>query len=140
MSKQTVWQSLRRGLHRTCPHCGEGPVLTGWMTIRDRCPRCGWVYERSAGDTWAFWIIGDRIPIAIAIAAVYFGVGPRSWVEGAFLIGVVAAVLIATIPQRIGLVVALDYLSRRYWPDPHDAVPPLETTTSDADHSHEHAA
>jgi uncharacterized protein (DUF983 family) len=87
------------------------------MTVRPRCSQCGLVYERSAGDTWAFWIITDRIPIAIAIAAVYFGVGPRSWVQGALVIAAVAAALIATIPQRIGLVVALDYLARRLWPD-----------------------
>src|SRR5262245_61590790 len=140
MSKQTVWQSLKCGLHRRCPHCGEGPILTGWMTIRDRCPRCQWIYERNAGDTWAFWIIGDRIPIALAVVAVYFGVGPRSWVQGGLLIGVVAAVLIATIPQRIGLVVALDYLSRRAWPDPLDAVPLLASPTSEADRHQEHAA
>ena len=123
MADQMIWKSLKNGLHRRCPHCGAGALLDGWMTVRDRCPACGLVYERSAGDTWAFWIIGDRIPIAIAIAAVYFGVGPRSWGEGALAIGVVAAALIATIPQRVGLVVALDYLSRRWWPDPNDALP-----------------
>jgi uncharacterized protein (DUF983 family) len=95
------------------------------MTIRERCQECGLVYERSAGDTWAFWIIGDRIPIAIAIAAVYFGVGPHSWIQGASVIGVVTIGLIATIPQRLGLVIALDYLSRRIWPDPNDTLPPL---------------
>lgn len=123
MSDSLIWKSLKNGLHRRCPHCGAGALLDGWMTVRDRCPACGLVYERSAGDTWAFWIIGDRIPIAIAIAGVYFGVGPRSWVEGALAIGVVAAALIVTIPHRVGLVVALDYLSRRWWPDPNDALP-----------------
>jgi uncharacterized protein (DUF983 family) len=123
MSDQMIWKSLKNGLHRKCPHCGAGALLDGWMTVRDRCPACGLVYERSAGDTWAFWIIGDRIPIAIAVAAVYFGVGPRSWIEGALAIGAVATALIATIPHRVGLVVALDYLSRRWWPDPNDAMP-----------------
>jgi len=123
MSDPMIWKSLKNGLHRKCPHCGAGALLDGWMTVRDRCPACGLVYERSAGDTWAFWIIGDRIPIAIAIAAVYFGVGPRSWFEGFLAIGVVAMALIATIPHRVGLVVALDYLSRRWWPDSNDALP-----------------
>jgi uncharacterized protein (DUF983 family) len=123
MSGELLWKSLKRGIRRKCPHCGRGPLFSGWMTTRDRCPSCGLVYERSAGDTWAFWIIGDRIPIAIAIAAVYFGVGPRSWIEGAILIGAVVAMLVATIPQRMGLVIALDYLTRRWWPDPNDALP-----------------
>jgi uncharacterized protein (DUF983 family) len=123
------WTSVKNGLRRTCPNCGSGPLLDGWMTIRHHCPACGLVYERSAGDTWAFWIIGDRIPIAIAIAAVYFGFGPRSWIQGAVVIGAVAIVLIATIPQRLGLVTALDYLSRRRWPDPNDALPPPEPSS-----------
>lgn len=123
MSDGIFWKSVKRGFRRTCPHCGAGPLFDGWMTTRDQCPACGLVYERSAGDTWAFWIIGDRIPIAIAIAAVYFGVGPRSWIQGAMVIGAVLAVLVATIPQRMGLVIALDYLSRRWWPDPNDPLP-----------------
>jgi hypothetical protein len=31
--------------------------------------------------------------------------------------------MIATVPQRLGFVVALHYLSRRYWPDPDDPIP-----------------
>lgn len=120
----SAWQAIKNGLSRKCPHCGQGPLLDGWSTVRDRCPSCGLVYERSAGDTWAFWIIGDRIPIAVAIALVYFGLGPRSWWQGGAFIGACVIVLIATIPQRMGLVTALDYLSRRWWPDPDDVLPP----------------
>ena len=121
MSQGIVGKSLKNGLHRRCPRCGVGPLFDGWMTIRDRCPNCGLVYEPGAGDTWAFWIVADRIPIAIAIAAVYFGMGPRSWTQGALVIAAVAVVLVATIPHRIGLVTALDYLSRCWWPDEEKA-------------------
>jgi hypothetical protein len=78
------------------PEFGRGPLLTGWMTIRERCPECGLVYERSAGDTWAFWIIGDRIPIAIAIAAALRRSTPDTGSVGD---GVVTIGLIATISQ-----------------------------------------
>ena len=36
---------------------------------------CGLVYERNPGDTWAFTIIGDRLPIAAIIVLIYFGYG-----------------------------------------------------------------
>jgi uncharacterized protein (DUF983 family) len=98
------------------------------MTARDRCPVCGLVYQRNAGDTWAFWIVGDRIPVGVAIAIVYLGFGPRSWIQGAFFLGALVLLLIATIPQRMGVVIALHYLSRRYWPDPDDPIPPAGTT------------
>jgi hypothetical protein len=83
------------------------------------------VFERNPGDTWAFWLIGNRVPLFVAIAAVYLGVGPRSWEQGLIIIAAFAAALVATLPLRLGLVTALDYLSRRYWPDPADAIPPL---------------
>ena len=119
------WTALTNGLKRRCPHCGQGPLLDGWLTVRNRCPACGILYERSPGDAWAFWILGDRIPVFVGIAAVYFGVAPKSWHEGVLFIAAIAGVLVATIPQRLGVVTALDYLSRRYWPDPADAIPPL---------------
>lgn len=121
MSHGIFWASIKNGLRRRCPQCGVGPLFSGWMTLRDRCPHCGLVYEPGAGDTWAFWIVADRIPMAIAIAAVYFGFGPRSWIQGGLVIAGVAMVLIATIPQRIGVVTALDYVSRRWWPDEEQA-------------------
>ena len=116
-TRSSAWRALKYGLRRRCPNCGEGHLLEGWMTVRDRCPQCGLVYERNAGDTWAFWIVGDRIPLAIAIVGVYFGFGPKSWVYGSIFLAGFALVMIATIPQRLGLVLALDYLSRRWWPD-----------------------
>jgi uncharacterized protein (DUF983 family) len=115
-----TWVALKNGLRRRCPHCGQGRLLKGWMTVRRDCSHCGLIYEQHAGDTWAFWIVGDRIPLAIAIVGVYFGFGPKSWVYGSiFLVGF-ALVMIATIPQRLGFVLALDYLSRRWWPDCED--------------------
>ena len=41
--------------------------------------------------------------------------------SAALLIAAVTIVLVATIPQRIGLVTALDYLSRCWWPDEEKA-------------------
>jgi len=124
------WAALKNGFHRRCPHCGRGSVLKGWLEMRERCPVCGLAYEQHAGDTWGFWIIGDRIPVAIAIAAVYFGLRPHTWLQAALFLGLVARPLVATIPQRMGLVVALHYLTRRYWPDEDDFIPPLPRATS----------
>ncbi len=32
--------ALRRGWRRRCPSCGSGPMLRGYLTIRDQCPVC----------------------------------------------------------------------------------------------------
>ena len=54
--------ALRRGLRKRCPHCGEGRLFSGWSHL-ERCSICGLVFARNPGDTWAFTIIGDRLPI-----------------------------------------------------------------------------
>ena len=119
--------ALKRGLHKRCPHCGDGPLFAGWSRHLERCPICGLVYERNPGDTWAFTIIGDRLPIALVIILIYFGVIRSHRVAGLTMLAVVGAVLIWTAPNRWGIGIALHYLSRVYWPDPADPIPPLRT-------------
>ena len=64
-----IGTALRRGLHKRCPHCGRGPLFSGWTQL-DRCAACGLVFARNAGDTWAFTIIGDRLPVGAMIVLV----------------------------------------------------------------------
>jgi uncharacterized protein (DUF983 family) len=115
--------SLRRGWSKRCPHCGKGLLFSGWGHHLERCSYCGLVYERNPGDTWAFTIIGDRIPIGILIGLIYFGVVRRHF---AFGIGLIVAALIWvvwTAPNRWGVGIALHYLSRVYFPNPEDPIP-----------------
>ena len=115
----TVW----RGVRRRCPHCGRGPLFVRWITLHRRCADCGLVYLRNQGDIWFFWIVMDRIPILVGIAAIFFGFRITSWLNGIAFFLAVAGPLVATMPQRQGAAVALSYLSRVYFRDPSDALP-----------------
>ena len=110
-------------MRKRCPHCGEGPLFSGWSHL-ERCSNCGLVFERNPGDTWAFTVIGDRLPIAAIIALIYFGVVRSHPVPGLTMLGVLAVLLVWTAPNRWGAGIALHYLSRVYWPDPADPIPP----------------
>jgi uncharacterized protein (DUF983 family) len=121
-----IGTALRRGLRKRCPHCGKGRLFSGWSFF-ERCSVCGLVFARDGGDTWAFTIIGDRLPIAAMIALIYFGVVRTHPVLGVTLMIVMAALGIWTTPNRWGVGIALHYLSRVYWPDPADPIPPPET-------------
>ena len=115
--------ALWRGLRKRCPHCGEGRLYSGWSQL-ESCSTCGLVYVRNPGDTWAFTIIGDRLPIAVIIVSIYFGV-MRSHRQLGLALGVVSvALLVWTARNRWGAGIALHYLSRVYWPDPADRIPP----------------
>jgi uncharacterized protein (DUF983 family) len=126
-SVNLITTALWRGLRKRCPHCGEGRLFSGWSHLQ-RCSSCGLVFARHPGDTWAFTIIGDRLPIAVIIILIYFGVVRFHRVLGLSLMVAAAAVLIWTTPNRWGAGIALDYLSRVYWPDPADPLPPPTST------------
>src|SRR4029453_9300581 len=116
--------ALRRGLRKRCPHCGDGRLFSGWAHFEERCSVCGLVFVRNPGDTWAFTILGDRVPIAVLIVLIYFGVVRSHPVLGLTIVVVLLTVLVWTAPNRWGAGIALHYVSRVYWPDPADPVPP----------------
>lgn len=117
-----ITRALRRGLSKRCPHCGQGRLFSAWHHV-EQCPVCGLVYERNPGDTWAFTILGDRLPVAAIIILLYFGVVRLHRLWGLLAILLVLLALIWTSPNRWGAGIALHYLSRIYWPDPSDPVP-----------------
>jgi uncharacterized protein (DUF983 family) len=127
MPSRLIGTALRRGLRKRCPHCGEGPLFSGWSLL-ERCSVCGLVFARNPGDTWAFTILGDRVPIAVMIVLIYFGVVRSHPVLGVAIVVVLLALLVWTAPNRWGASIALHYLSRVYWPDPADPVPPPPAT------------
>jgi uncharacterized protein (DUF983 family) len=115
--------ALARGWRKRCPHCGVGPLFAGWSHHLPRCSHCGLVFERNPGDTWAFTVIGDRLPIGALIALIYFGVARRHVVIGVALFVIAGALVIWTAPNRWGIGIALHYLSRAYSNDPDDPIP-----------------
>ena len=90
-----VRTALRRGLRKRCPHCGEGPLFSGWAQ-RERCTVCGLVFTRNPGDTWAFTIIGDRLPIGAIVLVIYFGLVRSYPALGLTVLTVLAALVVWT--------------------------------------------
>jgi uncharacterized protein (DUF983 family) len=121
--------ALRRGLRKRCPHCGEGRLFSGWSHL-GRCSICGLVFEPNPGDTWAFTVFGDRLPIAGMVALIYFGVMRSHRALGLAMLVVLTALVVWTAPNRWGAGIALHYLSRVYWPDPTDPLPPPRPSRS----------
>jgi uncharacterized protein (DUF983 family) len=126
VAERVIKTALSRGWRKRCPHCGIGPLFDRRWKHLERCTHCGLVYERNPGDTWAFTIVGDRLPIAAIIVIVYFGLVQRHRAIGLAAIAVLGALIVWTAPNRWGIGIALHYISRVKWPDPSDPVPPPE--------------
>ena len=126
-----IGRALRRGLRKRSPHCGQGQLFAGWSHF-SVCSSCGLIFEPRPGDTWAFIIIGDRLPIGAMIVVIYFGVVQSHRTLGLTTLIVLAVVLVWTAPNRWGVAIALNYLSRVFWPDPADRIPPAPPSGEDA--------
>jgi uncharacterized protein (DUF983 family) len=124
--RKLITTAVLRGLRKRCPHCGEGRLFSGWSHV-ERCSVCSLIFEPRPGDTWAFTIVGDRLPVGIAIVLIYFGVVRSHRVLGLTMIVLLMVLLVLTTPNRWGASVALHYLSRVYWPDPADPIPAPRT-------------
>lgn len=107
-----LWRSLLRGASRRCPRCGTGPLYERWFRLRERCPTCGLVYEPTAGDTWGFWVVMDRMFVLVAMVLLFFGFRPEGWPARMLFLLTIAVPLIATMPHRQGIAIALDYVTR----------------------------
>jgi uncharacterized protein (DUF983 family) len=127
-SKRFILTAIGRGWRKRCPHCGRGAIFSGWAHHLDRCSYCGLIYERNPGDTWAFTIIGDRLPVAAMVILVYFGVFRSNRLIGSILFAVLAALFFWTTPNRWGVGIALHYVSRALSADPDDPIPNSDLT------------
>jgi uncharacterized protein (DUF983 family) len=121
--RRKIATSISRGLSKRFPHCVLGAIFDGWAHHLERCSVCGLVYERNPGDTWAFTILGDRLPVAVLIAIVYFGIFRAHRSAGIVAFAIVGVLFFWSSPNRWGAGIALHYLTRLFWPDPADPVP-----------------
>ena len=65
----TLLQSVLRGLACKCPHCGNGKLFEGFLTLRPRCEACGLDYTFiDTGDGPAIFIIMLAGAIVVACA------------------------------------------------------------------------
>jgi uncharacterized protein (DUF983 family) len=48
---------LVRGMLRRCPRCGTGHLFRGWFRMVDRCPGCGYRFEREEGFQLGGYVI-----------------------------------------------------------------------------------
>ena len=126
--RQQAVKALKRGLSRRCPHCGQGPLFAKWFTLHERCAACGLRFEQRPGDTWALWLIGDRLFLGILIVLVFLVFRSTSWLLAGAIGVLVVAPLVSTMPHRMGVCIAFDYLSRVYWGQPSEVPPPYERT------------
>ena len=114
--ERPVREAMTRGWKRLCPQCGTGPMLKGYLKVRDDCPVCGEaLHHHRADDGPAYLtilIVGHLMAPLIVWAFTTFR--PDPMVLGTvFSIGCVALSLYL-LPRLKGLMVGLQWAKRMH--------------------------
>jgi uncharacterized protein (DUF983 family) len=109
-------QALIRGWRRRCPQCGAGPMLCGYLKVRDACPVCGEaLHHHRADDGPAYLtilIVGHVMAPVLLFTFTRWRPDPLV-LATAFSIGTVALSLYL-LPRLKGALVALQWSRRMH--------------------------
>jgi uncharacterized protein (DUF983 family) len=97
-----------------CPRCGQGPLYSGLLTVRDRCPVCGLdLRAADTGDGPAVFVMFFLSVIVIGLAFwVEFAFAPPLWVHAVLWPLPTLALAVAVMRPAKALMVALQYRTR----------------------------
>ncbi len=74
--RKPVMRSLWRGLTRHCPHCGEGKIFNGYLSVEEHCAVCGNNNEQYPADDAApyftIFLVGHILVPLLLIANRYW--------------------------------------------------------------------
>lgn len=108
--------ALLRGWRRRCPNCGAGPMLHGYLKVRDSCPVCGEeLHHHRADDGPAYLtilIVGHLLAPLLLFTYTKWRPEPLVLAVG-FTIGTVALSLYL-LPRLKGAMVALQWANRMH--------------------------
>jgi uncharacterized protein (DUF983 family) len=112
-----------RGWRRKCPNCGSGPLLRGYLKVRETCPVCGEaLHHQRADDGPAYLtilIVGHLMAPAILISFVKFR--PDPLVLAAFFSVGTVGLSLYLLPRLKGLLVGIQWAKRMHGFG-HDAI------------------
>lgn len=75
-------QAAFRGWRRVCPNCGSGPMMHGFLKVRDRCAVCDealYHHRADDGPAWATILIAGHL-MAPVMLSVFTTFRPEGWV------------------------------------------------------------
>lgn len=106
--------TLSTGLRSRCPRCGKGPLLRGYLKIRDNCPVCGLDFSfADPADGPAFFVMsGVGVVGMMAFMAFEFTVHPPIWVHLVVTFPLLVLMCLGTLRPFKGWLVAEQYVHK----------------------------
>ncbi|WP_108482964.1 DUF983 domain-containing protein [Oceaniglobus ichthyenteri] len=108
--------ALWRGWRRRCPQCGAGPMLKGYLKMRDHCPVCSEPFHHHRADDGpaylAILVVGHIMAPMLHIAFTVWRPDPMI-LATSFSIGCIALSLYL-LPRLKGALVAFQWARRMH--------------------------
>lgn len=109
-----------RALAKRCPLCGSGGLFTSWFRMRERCPGCGYRFEREEGFFLGAYVVnlgiteGLLLVLGIVPCIAFLAANPDASVLPFLASGLAAAVVapLAFYPFSRTLWSAIDLILR----------------------------
>lgn len=102
---------FKRAVRRQCPICGSGGIFNGWLSLKDECPTCGYVFIREHGYFLGAMavnvVVAELISMAILIALLIF-TALKWWEVELIVLPIALGLPFLFIPYARGLWMALD--------------------------------
>ena len=115
-AERPTWPAIRRGWHGKCPNCGSGPLLRGYLKVRESCPVCGEaLHHQRADDGPAYMtilIVGHIVGPMVLWAFVKWRPDPLV-LASVFSVGTVALSLYL-LPRLKGALVGVQWAKRMH--------------------------
>lgn len=115
-AERPVKQALLRGWRRRCPHCGKGPLLSGYLKVADHCSVCGEEFHHQRADDGPAYltilIVGHIMGVAIHFT--YSTLRPDPLVMATLLSVFCVALSLYLLPRVKGAFVALQWARRMH--------------------------
>ena len=109
-------QALYRGWRRKCPNCGTGPMLKGYLKVRDHCPVCKEDLSHHRADDGPAYltilVVGHLLAPLLHVAFVHWRPDPFILFT-VFSVGCVGLSLYL-LPRLKGCVVAFQWARRMH--------------------------
>lgn len=104
------------GWRRRCPNCGTGPMMRGFLTVRDRCAVCDQaLYHHRADDgpAWATILVTGHL-VAPLMLVVYETFRPEPWIMAVGFSAAFTLLALFLLPRIKGMFVGFQWARRMH--------------------------
>ncbi len=116
LTPRDTGEAALRGWRGKCPSCGNGPLMGGYLKVRDECAVCGEElhhHRADDGPAWATIIVSGHVvaPLMLLVFEVW---RPEGWVMAVGFSTIFTLVALYMLPRLKGAFVGFQWAKRMH--------------------------